>query len=186
VEDVHDTLIERHTTTDTEDGDRHDVRPEVKRLAVTEWVTLIGRLPGSFHPQQYEAAISRIDERMDAFRYHGRRAGHGRCNEFDDCDDQITNDSRDDRYVRTALRCHGFHPVDHDKIEIESREIDEESREQGAGENPYERAVITSITAQAFMLLVVYPQQSGSYHPIILWIGVPGEFQRFVFPPHHV
>jgi hypothetical protein len=101
-----DALVHGHPAADAEDRDRHDERPEVERLAVTERVLGVRRLRAPAHAEKDQAAVAGVDERVDTFRDHGRTAREPGRDELDGRDQQIPHDRRDDRDLRPACARH--------------------------------------------------------------------------------
>jgi len=90
---VEHAFIGRDAAADREDHQRNDQRPEVKLFAATEGMVLVRRLFAFVHPQQQQAAVARVNDRVNAFGNHRRAAGesrgaklrHGNCEVADDC-----------------------------------------------------------------------------------------------------
>ena len=98
VQEARNSLIQGNDSAAGKDQHGHYKGPEVEFLAVTERMRVIGRLSSSMKTVQQQGAVSRVDNRVDAFRKHRGASTEKRGGKFRGSDDQIGAHGHENRY----------------------------------------------------------------------------------------
>jgi hypothetical protein len=101
MEDMENTLVERHPAPDGKNQNGDDQGPEVYLLSMSERMVFVGRPSAHAKPEQKERAVTGIDKRMDSLRQHRGTSCYDTGKEFDRRDTEISGNSRNHR-------CFGF------------------------------------------------------------------------------
>src|SRR5690606_5610448 len=107
-----DALVEGDAGTERENQQRDDEAPEIELAPMPERMFLVGRPCGSMQAIEQQSAITRIDQRMHAFRQHRRTAGEERSNKFRDRDGEVARQRGIDDGLRSRMGGHRASPFD--------------------------------------------------------------------------
>ena len=94
-----DALVDRHATAEAEDEHGHHQRVEVDLFAVAERVPVVRGLFALLQAHEQQAAVARVDQRVDALGQHRRRAADPRRDELGDGDGEVADDGGVDRFL---------------------------------------------------------------------------------------